>query len=243
MTLLAAPFAHKNLLIHCVAAIVSAQVSSWTRSTTSCLSAMMHILLPCFARHIWIVVNTCLCSVCVCVCLRACAHTDLLDSYLTSKPSELCSKFDSKFIHIRGRTWGPSGNRTSVTNWPGTCNMPNVLQTNEKKKNSINPNKISLNPLGCSDSSVSHFAGNVSVKQMAWRVKQVLSCTVSGRTILISHEPMINGPLSAEAEWMWIEANAISAIEDFSLTGVYIKLSFPCTSCNSGRSYKDMILQ
>lgn len=114
--------------------------------------------------------------------------------------------------------------------WPpdsGTCNMPNMLQTNGNFFFSINPDKISLKPLGCSDSSVSHFAGNVSVKQMAWRVKQVLNCTVSGRTILISHEPMINGPLSAEAEWMWIEANAISAIEDFSLTGVYIKLSFP----------------
>lgn len=177
------------------------------------------------------------------MCVSVHAHT--LTSWTHTWPRNLLNSAANSILNSYTLGGEPGGLQEIGPVWPPdlehvicpTCSKPT------KKKNSINPKKISLNPLGCSDSSVSHFASNVSVKQMAWRVKQVLSCTVSGRTILISHEPMINGPLSAEAEWMWIEANAISAIEDFSLTGVYIKLSFPCTSCNSGRSYKDMILQ
>lgn len=132
MTLLAAPFAHKNLLIHCVAAIVSAQVSSWTRSTTSCLSAMMHILLPCFARHIWINVNTCLFR-CVCVSV----HVHRLTSWSHTWPRNLLNSAANSILNSYTLGGEPGCLQEIGPVWPpdsGTCNMPNMLQTNGKKK-------------------------------------------------------------------------------------------------------------
>lgn len=60
----------QHLLIHCAAAIVFAQVSSETQSTTSCQSVMMHILLPYFAADLDNYEHVCL----------ARAQADLLNS-------------------------------------------------------------------------------------------------------------------------------------------------------------------
>lgn len=119
----------QNLLIHCAAAIVFAQVSSWIRGTTSCLSAMMHILLPCFARHIWIIVNTCLCSVCVCVLM----HVHRLSSWTHNWPRNFLNS--TLILHSYTLGGEPGCLQEIRPVWPpdsGTCNMSNMLQTNEK---------------------------------------------------------------------------------------------------------------
>lgn len=108
------------------AAIVFAQVSSWPQSTASCLSAMMHILLPCFAWHIWIIVNTCLCLVCVCPCICTGWLFDLITDLETFRTLQ--------WIHFYIHAQNPGAFRQEGQHPPdsGTCNKSNMLQTSEK---------------------------------------------------------------------------------------------------------------
>lgn len=179
----------------------------------------MYFPLPWFLFPIWIIVNTFMSS--VCVCLHACAQGDLLKSELTLKLSERLQWINFYICTYDVQNSGAFGREGQCVPHYVTCNTSDTLQTNNKatKKNPITQRKT------CS--SVGRFVGNVSVKWMTGRVKQMLNCTVSGRTILISHGPVINDPFSAEAQWMWIKPNAISTIKDFSLNEDYIKLSLP----------------
>lgn len=125
----------QNLLIHCSAAIVSAQVSSWTWSTTSHLSEMMHILLSCFAQHIWIIVNVYF----WCAWVHARGRAGLLNLYLTSKPYKLCSEYISPFIHVMYRMWVHSGRKASVHPTLEHVICPTCCKTNKKLRKKKNP--------------------------------------------------------------------------------------------------------